>query len=104
MQAYYAYTIIIDHEQLKPGLTHMDVIKAMQAEGVLLNEMWGQVMYKQNLWTVAPDQFRIESCEVAEKMVYNQLSHLTLQYLMLPENETALIADAFEKVMNAYHA
>ena len=104
MQAYYAYTIIIDHEQLKPGLTHMDVIKAMQAEGVLLNEMWGQVMYKQNLWTVAPDQFRIESCEVAEKMVYNQLSHLSLQYLMLPENETALIADAFEKVMNAYHA
>ena len=55
-------------------------------------------------WDTAPDQFRIESCEVAEKMVYNQLSHLTLQYLMLPENETALIADAFEKVMNAYHA
>ncbi|MBO5723065.1 MAG: hypothetical protein J6S19_08120, partial [Lentisphaeria bacterium] len=100
----YSYTMILDVDQLKPGITAKDFRAAVQAEGVCAHEMWGQVMYKQNLWTVAPDQFRIDSCEVAEKLVYDRLIHMDLRHLMLPENETALIADAFEKVMNAYHA
>lgn len=104
LQAYYTFTVLLDDKQLKPGLTNFDFMKAMQAEGVSVHEMWGQPMYKQNLWTVAPDRFRIESCETAERMIYHQTLHMALQYLMLPEKETVMVADAFEKVMKAFHA
>ena len=96
--------MLVDPAYLKPGLTRHDVMAALQAEGVNANDMWGHVMYRQNLWSVAPDQFRIESCETAEKLVYNQTMHMALQYLMLSEKETGMVADAFEKVMNAYRA
>lgn len=104
LQAYYSYTVLVDPAHLKPGITRTEVMAALQAEGVNANDMWGHVMYRQNLWSVAPEQFRIESCETAENLVYNQAMQMPLQFLMLSEKETAMVADAFEKVMNAYHA
>lgn len=59
-------------------------------------------MYRQKLWSVPPNLYRIASCENAERIVHNELIASNLNWLMLSEEETELYCQAFEKVMAAY--
>ena len=104
LQSYYIFGIMVDSEHLKPGITRAEVLDALHAEGVTGAVLgWGQPMYRQNLWSVPQSMYRIDSCEVAEKIVCNELMMYVLQWLMLPENELSMVADAFEKVMSHYY-
>jgi len=103
IQSYYVFVTMVDHTHLKPGITRKEVIAALRAEGIEIGEGWGQPMYRQRLWSVPEDQFRIESCEVAENIVMNQIMISSLTWLMLPKPELAKYCDAFEKVMEAYY-
>ena len=47
--------------------------------------------------------YRIESNEVAENIVMNQIMLTSLTWLMLSKPELAKFCDAFEKVMEAYY-
>ena len=59
-------------------------------------------MFKQNLWSVPEDMYRVASSETAERIVNNQLLASSLNWLMMPEEDTELYCQAFEKVMSAY--
>ena len=59
-------------------------------------------MYRQKLWSVPENMFRIASCENAERIVPDRLMASNLNWLMLSEEETELYCQAFEKVMAAY--
>lgn len=102
-QSYYTYSIMVNPDELKPGITRNKVVEALNAEGVGAMVGWGAVMYKHHLWTVPEDKYRIASCENAERIVDNELFMLALQWLSLPKHETELVGDAFEKVMAEYH-
>ena len=104
LQSYYMFAIMVDSEHLQPGITRQSVLDALHAEGVTGVDLgWGQPMYRQPLWTVPEDKYRIASCEIAEKIVFNDLMICSLQWLMLPQNELSMVADAFEKVMEHYY-
>ena len=104
LQSYYMFAIMVDSEHLQPGITRQSVLDALHAEGVTGVDLgWGQPMYRQPLWTVPEDKYRIASCEIAEKIVFNDLMICCLQWLMLPQNELSMVADAFEKVMEHYY-
>ena len=103
LQSYYVFVTMVDHTHLKPGITRKEVIAALQAEGIEVGEGWGNPMYRHRLWTVPPDQFRIESNEVAENLVMNEIMVTSLTWLMLTKPELAKFCDAFEKVMEVYY-
>lgn len=103
IQSYYVLVTMVDHTHLKPGITRAEVIAALRAEGIEVGEGWGQPMYRHRLWTVPEDQYRIESNEVAENIVMNQIMITSLTWLMLPKPELAKFCDAFEKVMEVYY-
>ncbi|MBE6402679.1 MAG: DegT/DnrJ/EryC1/StrS family aminotransferase [Lentisphaerae bacterium] len=103
-QSYYIFSVIVDIDRLKQGTTRSDIALALQAEGISrIGGGWGRPMYHQNLWSVPEDMYRIESNANAEEIVCNRLLVCQLQWLMLPEKETAMVADAFEKVMTHYY-
>ena len=104
LQTYYNYCMKLDQSVLKPGITRKEFLEAIRAEGVEAGTGWGDVMYKHRLWTILPKDFRIESCENAERIVYSELIALNHEFLMLPQGQLAKIVEAFQKVMNAYHA
>ncbi len=103
MQSYYVFCTMVDHTRLKPGITRENVIAALQAEGVEASAGWGQVMYRQNLWTVPPERYRIAGCETAEMIVTQQLIVSSLMWLMTDRKVLDGYCDAFEKVMAEYH-
>ena len=104
LQSYYIFAIMVDSEHLQENITRQNVLDALHAEGVTgVVTGWGQPMYRQNLWTVPTDKYRIESSENAEKIVCNDLMMCLLQWLMLPQEELSMMADAFEKVMAHYY-
>ncbi len=104
LPAYYSFAMKLDPTVLKPGLDRSNVIEALRAEGLNVTHGWGNVMYKHHLWTIPAGQYRVASCENAERIIYKELMQMPLQWLMLNEEQTSLIADAFEKVMKAYQA
>ena len=102
LQSYYTYCVLIDHNRIKEGFSRADILKAIQAEGVIAYEGWGAPMYRQNLWTVPENMYRTDGCAVAENIIANDLTMMNLQYLMLSEADTHKVADAYEKVLNVY--
>ncbi|OQA82747.1 MAG: L-glutamine:2-deoxy-scyllo-inosose aminotransferase [Lentisphaerae bacterium ADurb.Bin242] len=103
VQSYYAFVVMVDHTHLKEGITRKEVLAALQAEGIGISEGWGQPMYRQNLWTVPENQYRIESNEVAETIVMKQIMMSSLTWLMISRSDLDKYCDAFEKVMEEYY-
>jgi len=103
LQSYYMFVTMVDHTHLKEGRTRQDVIAALQAEGVGVGSGWAGPMYRQPLWTVPEDQFRIASNEVTERIVYHEMMTSSLAWLMLPQADLDKYCQAFEKVMEAYY-
>ncbi len=103
LQGYYNFAVMIDPDQLKENLSRDDVVKALDAEGVGVGLGWGNVMFRQKLWSVPESRYRVSSSEVAEKIVGKQLMTLGLQWLMTPRSDLDRLADCFEKIMAEYH-
>ena len=104
VQSYYMLIIMVDHTRLKDGVTRKDVLNALQAEGISICEGgWGSPIYRQNLWTVPPDQYRIDSSEVAERLIMNEMMGVSLIWLMASESDQDKFCQCFEKVMEAYY-
>ena len=103
LQGYYQYAMTLDPALLKEGITREQFCAALRAEGVGCGPGgWGDLMFRQRLWSVPEDLYRVVSCKTAEKIVKEQLITLSLVWLMLSEEETNKVADAFEKVMAEY--
>jgi hypothetical protein len=96
--------MMVDPAQLKDGIGRTEVLNALHAEGLAdIGESWGAPMYKQRLWTVPENLYRIESNQVAENIVFNQLMASSLMWLMADHDDLEKYCTAFEKVMQAYH-
>ncbi|NLF94799.1 MAG: DegT/DnrJ/EryC1/StrS family aminotransferase [Oligosphaeraceae bacterium] len=103
-QSYYCFVILIDHRQLKSGLTRANVLEALTAEGLThVGIGWGAPMYKQRLWTIPESMYRIESNQVAEDVCYRQALVVDKGWLMASRSEQDKFCAAFAKVMAAYH-
>ena len=103
LQGYYQYAMTLDTALLKEGITREQFCAALRAEGVGCGPGgWGDLMFRQRLWSVPEDLYRVVSYKTAEKIVKEQLITLSLVWLMLSEEETNKVADAFEKVMTEY--
>ena len=103
LQSYYMFVMMVDHTHLKPGITRAEVLAALQAEGVGVGQGWTGPMYRQTLWTVPEDQYRIASNEVTERIVNLEMMTCSLRWLMMPQDVLDKFCQAFEKVMEAYY-
>lgn len=102
-QHYYCFAIMVDNKQLKPGISLQQVAEAICAEGALFIRGWGAPMYKQTLWSVPENLYRIESNAVAEDVVYNKLLVTTCDWLHASQDVLAKAVEAVAKVMGEYH-
>ena len=103
LQGFYTFAFHMIPDQFKEGIDRVKVINAITAEGFGCYAAWGgQPMYRQNLWSVPENQYRIASNAVAEDLCTNRLIMATNPWLMLDEKELAMVGDIFEKVMTAY--
>ena len=102
MQSYYVYCITVDPDALKEGKTRDDVIAALAAEGVTLFTGWGAVAYKQRLWNVSPERYRVESFETVENIIANKVMMADLRWLNGERELCEKFVEAFHKVMGAY--
>ena len=104
LQSYYNLAIMIDHRGLKPGIDLDRVLAALEAEGCPIYKGWGFPIYKQLLWTLTEDMYRIASSEVAEAVVGSELMVTVIPTLMMPKDGLDLFVQCFEKVMGEYYA
>lgn len=102
LQSYYCFAIMVDHNHLKPGIKLDDVIEALLAEGCPICRGWGAPMYKQILWCIPEEMYRISSCEVAEEIVGEELMVAVLQVLMMERQDLRRMVECFAKVMGEY--
>ena len=102
LQGYYNFAIKLDSSRFKEGVTRADIVEALTAEGALLGIGWGNVMYRQKLWSVPENMYRVSSSEVADRIVNKELITLGLCWLMVPQDDLVRLADCFEKVMPEY--
>ncbi len=104
LQSFYLFAFMVDSANLKEGINRAKVAEAIVAEGSFwVGEGWGQPMYRQNLWTVPENMYRIASNEVTERIIPNDLLVIPLQSLMASQEDLELFCQAVEKVMKAYY-
>ena len=103
MQSYYVYGITVDPEVLKEGKTKADVLAALNAEGAVeVFAGWGAVTYKQRLWNVSPERFRVESFETVEDIILNRIMLADIRWLNGDRSLCEKLVEAFRKVMAEY--
>lgn len=100
MQGYYVFGITVDPAALRPGKTKADVIAAVNAAGAPeVFAGWGAPTYKQALWNVAPEKYRVESASVVEEIIANRIVLLGIQWLMSDRNTLDMLVEAFANAM-----
>ena len=103
MQSYYVFGMTVDPAVLKPGKTKADVIAALNAEGAVeIFAGWGQPTFKQRLWNVSEDRFRVASSKVVEDIIYNKVILADIRWLNASRGDQEKLVEAFRKVMKEY--
>ena len=103
VQSYYVFGITVDPAMLKPGRTKADVIAALNAEGAVeLFAGWGASTFRQKLWNVSPDRYRVASSAVVEEIIANRIILLDIRWLMAERPVLERLVEAFHKVMKEY--
>ena len=103
MQSYYVFGITVDPAVLKPGKTKADVIAALNAEGAVeVFAGWGQPTFKQRLWNVSEDRFRVASSKTVEDIIYNKIILADIRWLTADHATQEKLVEAFRKVMKEY--
>ena len=93
----------VDPAVLKPGKTKADVIAALNAEGAVeVFAGWGQPTFKQRLWNVSEDRFRVASSKVVEDIIYNKVILADIRWLNASRGDQEKLVEAFRKVMKEY--
>ena len=103
-QGYYIYSLCVDDSMLKPGIDIKQVAAAIKAEGAIgVSPTWsGQPVYTQQLWSVPKKMYRIESNDVAEKVIRKQQLGINLTWLMAKRSEQKKLVEALDKVLAAF--
>ncbi len=103
-QSFYMLSVILETERLKKGIDKKQVAEAMQAEGIGGGLGWsgGATIYQQDLWNLAPEQYRIASSDVALDICANREIVFSLCWLNSQRPTIEAFADAMEKVLTAY--
>lgn len=100
MQNYYVFAVTVDPEALRPGKTKADVIAAVTAAGAPeVFPGWGATTFKQALWNVAPEKYRVESASVVEEIIANRVILLGIQWLMADRKQLEMLVEAFANAM-----
>ncbi|MBO5724641.1 MAG: DegT/DnrJ/EryC1/StrS family aminotransferase, partial [Lentisphaeria bacterium] len=103
MQQYYVYGITVDPAALKEGKTRDDVIKAVNAEGVTqVFAGWGEPAFRQRLFKVSPERYRVASSSVVEEIIHNRIILAGIQWLDGDRSLCEKFVEAFRKVMGEY--
>ena len=102
-QNYYVLGFLVDHNMLKPGKTIDDIVAAFKAENFKgIGRGWGAPMYRHRLWTVPQAQYRIESKDVCEDVVSNQLLVMSHPWLLADQSVLNKIVEMWQRVMAEY--
>ncbi len=103
-QSFYMFSFALQLDELHTGVDRMQIVEALDAEGIRPGVGWsgGVPMFKQDLWNVPADKYRIESADTAIKHCTQQELVYLLQWLLADRKAVSAFADAFEKVMTAY--
>ena len=102
-QQYYVFGITVDPAMLKEGKTRDDVLKAVNAEGAVeVFAGWGQPAFRQRLFQVSGDRFRVESSKVVEDIIYNRIMLADIRWLNGERAMCEKLVEAFRKVMQEY--
>ena len=103
VQSYYMFSVTLETERLKAGIDRMKVVEALFAEGIDPGIGWnGATLYKQDLWNIPKDKYRIESTDNALEICGKRQLVFSLYWLNAERAAVSAFADAFEKVMTAY--
>ena len=95
--------ITVDPAVLKEGKTKADVIAALNAEGAVeVFAGWGQPTFRQRLFNVSPDRFRVHSSEVVEDIICNRIILADIRWLTTSRANQEKLVEAFRKVMKEY--
>lgn len=103
MQSYYVFAITVDPAFLQPGKTKADVIEALNAEGLIeVFAGWGAATFRQRLWNVSADRYRVASSAVVEDIIANRIILADIRWLMAERSILEQFVEAFRKVMKEY--
>ena len=102
-QQYYVFGITVDPAMLKDGKTRNDVLAAVNAEGAIeVFAGWGQPTFKQRLFQVSPDRYRVESSKVVEDIIYNKIMLADIRWVNGERSMCEKLVECFRKVMQEY--
>ena len=102
-QQYYVFGITVDPAMLKEGKTRNDVLAAVNAEGAIeVFAGWGQPTFKQRLFQVSPDRYRVESSQVVEDIIYNKIMLADIRWVDGDRSMCEKLVECFRKVMQEY--
>ena len=103
-QSFYILAFALNLEELHDGIDRQRVVDAMSAEGIRPGVGWsgGKPIFKQDLWNVAPEKYRVASADVAYENCTRRELVFPLHWLQADRAAVAAFADAIEKVMTAY--
>ncbi|MCQ2379368.1 MAG: DegT/DnrJ/EryC1/StrS family aminotransferase [Victivallaceae bacterium] len=101
-RAYYffAMRLLLDH--LKPGVTRAQILKAFQAEGVLLHEGWGHPIVDMAQWNVPEKLYVKRDTPVSNEIMYDAGVYALNNLMLVDEPVIDRIAEAIDKVMRYY--
>ena len=96
--------LTLEPEKFHTGIDRLKIADALGAEGIRPGLGWsnGVPMFKQNLWNIAPEKYRIASADNAWEHCCRKELVYTVHRLMTDRAAVCAFADAIEKVMNAY--
>ena len=104
VQSFYTLVLTLKLEELHSGIDRQKIVEAMSAEGIRPGVGWsgGVPIFKQDLWNISPDKYRIASADVAWENCGKRELVFPLHWLLADRAAVGAFADAVEKVMTAY--
>ena len=103
-QSYYLFTLMVDSARLKSGITRDKVIAALNAEGAPASYGWNAPVYRQYLWSIPENMYRVASCKNAEHILCNEMITCGVSLLHTNRDYLDKYCAAYEKVMAEYFA
>ena len=104
IQSFYMFAFALQLDELHDNIDRKMIVDALAAEGVKPGVGWsgGVPMFKQDLWNVPADKYRIASADTAIRHCTQQELVYPLHWLNADRKTVSAFADAIEKVMAAY--
>ncbi len=98
-RAYYFYALRLELERLKPGIDRKFLMKAFQAEGVLLHEGWGETIIDMGCWNVPPERYKQYPIPVSLEAMHESGLYSMGNLLLADDAVIDKVAEGIDKVM-----